>query len=50
MHILIPTAVDHLEDSVPNERIIFKRIFEKWDWGAWIGSIWLRTETGDRLL
>jgi hypothetical protein len=39
---------DHLEDPGVDERIILKCILEKWD-GAWTGSIWLRTGTGDGL-
>jgi hypothetical protein len=34
----------------PDERIILKRIFKKWDGGAWIGLIWLRIGTGGGLL
>jgi hypothetical protein len=30
----------------PRCRIIFKRIFKKWDVGEWIGLIWLRTGSG----
>jgi hypothetical protein len=32
---------DHLEDPVVDGRIILKYISEKWDGGAWTGSIWL---------
>jgi hypothetical protein len=39
-----------LEDPGVDGRIIIIIIrwtFRKWDVGAWIGSIWLRTGTGD---
>jgi hypothetical protein len=36
---------DHLEDPGVDGRIIFKRIFRKWDVGKWTGSIWLRIGT-----
>jgi hypothetical protein len=39
------TERDHLEDTGLDGRTIFKWIFEKWDVGAWTGSIWLRIET-----
>jgi hypothetical protein len=32
-----------LEEPAVNGIIILKRIFKKWDSGAWTGSIWLRT-------
>ena len=41
---------DHLEDPVVDGRIILKCISEKWDGGAWNGSIWLRIGTGRGLL
>jgi hypothetical protein len=37
---------DHLEDPGFCGKIILKWICEKWDGGAWIGSIWLRIGTG----
>jgi len=37
---------DHLEDQVVDGRIILRRIFRKWDVGAWTGSSWLRIGTG----
>jgi len=36
---------DHLEDTGVDGRIILRRIFRKWDVGAWTGSSWLRTGT-----
>ena len=39
----------HFEDPGVDGRIILKLMFEKWD-GAWTGSIWLKTETGDGFL
>ena len=38
---------DHLEDSGIDDRIIFRRIFRKWNLEAWAGSIWLGIGTGD---
>ena len=38
-----------MEDPGVGERIILKRIFEKWD-RAWNGSIWLRVGTDGGLL
>jgi hypothetical protein len=32
---------DHLEDPGVDGRIILRRIFRKWDMGAWAGSSWL---------
>ena len=37
---------DHLEDPGVDGRIILRRIFTKWDMGAWTGSSWLRIGTG----
>jgi hypothetical protein len=37
---------DHLGDPDVNERIILRWIFRKWDVGVWIGSSWLRIESG----
>jgi hypothetical protein len=39
-----------LEDPGLDGRIIFKRIFKKWDGRAWTGLIWLRIGTGGGLL
>jgi len=36
---------DHLEDPDADARTILRRIFRKWDVGAWTGSSWLRIET-----
>jgi hypothetical protein len=36
---------DCLEDPGVDGRIILRRIFWKWDEGAWTGSIWLRIRT-----
>jgi len=33
---------NHLEDLWPNGRIIFTRIFSRWEGEAWTGLIWLR--------
>jgi len=41
-----PEERDHLEDRGVDGRIILRRIFRKWDLGAWTGSCWLRIETG----
>jgi hypothetical protein len=40
----------HLEDQGVVERIILRRIFRKWDVGAWAGSIWFGIGTGGRQL
>jgi hypothetical protein len=37
---------DHLEDPGADGRIIFRRIFRKWDVAAWTGLIWLKIGTG----
>jgi len=37
---------DHLEDPGVDWRIILRRIFRKWDVGAWTGLSWLRIGTG----
>jgi hypothetical protein len=41
---------DHLEYPVVDGRIILKCILQKWNMGAWTGSIWLRIGTGGGLL
>jgi hypothetical protein len=41
---------DHVQDPGVDGRIILKCICEKWDVGAWTGSIYLRIGTGDGLL
>jgi len=38
---------DHLEDSGVDGRIILRWNFRKWDVGAWTGSSWLQTGTGE---
>jgi len=38
--------IDHLVDPIVDGRIILKRIFRKWDVGAWTGLIWNRIGTG----
>jgi len=37
---------DHLKDPGIDGKIILRRIFRKWDVGAWTGSRWLRIEVG----
>jgi hypothetical protein len=37
---------DNLEDPAIDGRIIFRRVFWKWDVGVWTGSSWLRIGTG----
>jgi hypothetical protein len=37
---------DHLVNPVVDERILLKRVFRRWDVGAWAGLSWLRIETG----
>jgi len=37
---------DHVEVPGIDGRIVFRRIFRKWDVGAWTGSSWLRIGTG----
>ena len=37
---------DHFEDLSIDGRIILRKIFRKWDVGAWNGSIWLRIGAG----
>jgi hypothetical protein len=45
-----PEERNHLEDSGIDGMIILTWILEKWVSGTWTGLIWLRTETGGRLL
>jgi hypothetical protein len=40
---------DYLEDLGVDGRIILRRIFRKWEVGAWIELIWLRIGTGGGL-
>ena len=40
----------HLEELGLGLKIILKWIFKKWDGKEWAGLIWIRTETGGRLL
>jgi len=37
---------DHLEDPGLDRRIVLRRLFRKWDVGAWTGSMCLRIGTG----
>jgi hypothetical protein len=37
---------DHLVDPGVDGKIIFRRIFKKWNVGIWTGLSWLRIETG----
>jgi hypothetical protein len=37
---------DHWGDPGVDGRITLRRIFRKWDVGAWTGSSWLRIGTG----
>jgi len=37
---------NHFEEPGIDGRIILRRIFRKWDVGAWTGSIWLRVGKG----
>jgi hypothetical protein len=38
--------IDHWEDPGVDGKIILRRIFRKWDVGAWTGLGWLRIKTG----
>jgi hypothetical protein len=38
---------DHVVDPGIDWRMIFRRIFSKWDVGVWAGLSWLRIETVD---
>jgi len=41
---------DHLANLGIDLGIILKCIFNRWDWEAWVGLLWLRTGTiGGRL-
>ena len=37
---------DHWGDPGVNGRVILRRIFRKWDVGAWTGWSWFRIGTG----
>jgi hypothetical protein len=37
---------DHWADPSVDGKIILTWIFRKWDVGVWIGSNWLKIETG----
>jgi hypothetical protein len=41
---------DHMEDPGVVGTIILKQTLKKWDRGAWIGLLWLKTETGGGIL
>ena len=41
---------DNLENLGIDGKVILRRIFRKWNGGAWTGLIWLRIETGGWLL
>jgi hypothetical protein len=41
-----PDGKNHWGDPGVDGRIIFRRIFRKWDVGVWTGLSWLRIETG----
>jgi hypothetical protein len=41
---------DQLKEPGVYEIIILRRVFWKWNLGAWTGSTWLRTGTGGGLL
>ena len=36
-----------MKDPDVEGRVLLKWMLEKWDGGAWTGSIWLRIETGN---
>ena len=38
-----------MKDPGVDGRIMLKWMLEKWDREEWVGSIWLRIGTGDRL-
>jgi hypothetical protein len=40
-----PGGIDYLGDPGVDGKIILRRIFRKWDVGAWIGSSWLMIGT-----
>jgi hypothetical protein len=46
----IAEGKSYLEDSGVDGRVILRRMFRKWDVGAWTGLIWLRIGTGGGLL
>jgi hypothetical protein len=45
-----PREGDHLEDPGVDRRILLNWIFERFDEGAWIGSIWPTIGKGVGLL